>query len=63
MCGTVEFHFLSHMTWSCWLRAFVSNVKAELRNVSEVKWPKGLNMRQEACVYVYRVGLKRLTIP
>lgn len=31
--------------------------KAELRKVSEQKWPKGLDMRQKARVYVYKIGL------
>lgn len=45
--------YLRHMSWSCWLHAFVSKVMAELQEVSEVKWPKGLNMRQEAGVFVF----------
>lgn len=56
-CGTVQFHFLSHMIRSCWLRALESKGKAELKMVSEAKWPTGLHMRQEAGVCVYKIGL------
>ncbi len=40
------------------LAAFiVKQGKAEMKKVSEARWPKGLDMRQEACVYVYKIGL------
>lgn len=56
-CGTIEFHSLNHMIRSCWLHAFESKGKAELKIVSEVKWPLGLHMGQEAGVCVYKIGL------
>lgn len=37
-----------------WLHAFVR--EARRGRVSEVKWPKGLEVRQEVGVYVYKIG-------
>lgn len=49
------FTFPSHMARSCWLHAFVSKVRRSWGRF--LKWPKGLHIRQEARVYVYKTGL------
>lgn len=44
----------SHMMWSCRLHAFVGKVR---QSWGRFKWPTGLGIRPEACVYVYKTGL------
>lgn len=44
----------SHVMGSCRLHAFVDKVR---RSWGRSKWPVGLGMRPEVCVYVYKTGL------